>query len=273
MCYKGQMNPRHNNQIDRAISILDKSPVVAIFSQDRDALFHFRKTERIVAALYLITSILSDSEPIKYEIRGLGTELIREVLSFRILVQDEKKTREISTRVARLLSLLDLAHISDLLPLAHLTSLKRELVVFIEAIEKRGSSGLVALQSSVIPESFFDSPLPANAHKGQSMSFKDVLNDRKEIQKKSVFYDDLNTTSHKGHFSRSRAIQDGRKVRITALLREKGNVSIRDISEVIRDCSTKSIQRLLSELVKGGVLKTEGEKRWTRYILKGEQKV
>ncbi len=71
-----------------------------------------------------------------------------------------------------------------------------------------------------------------------------------------------------------RAIQDGRKGRILALLRDKGSIVIKDISSVIRDCSTKSIQRLLSDLVQAGVLKTEGEKRWTRYTLKkDEQKV
>lgn len=262
------MNQRHNNQIERAIIILDKSPSLAIFSNQKDLLFQFRKTERIVAALYIVTSILSDREPIKYEIRGLGTELVREVLSFRILPQDEKKTREVTTRVARLISLLDLAHISGLLPLAHFASLKRELIVFFEAIEKRGSSGLVSLQSSVIPESFFNSPLPRDVGKGQSMSFKNVHYEGGESQKKSVLYEARDSTSPKGQFSRSLAIQNGRKSRIMALLREKGRVSIKDISEVIRDCSTKSIQRLLSDLVRVGVLQTEGEKRWTRYTLK-----
>ncbi len=242
------MNQRHNNQIERAITILDKSPVVAIFAHHKDLLFQFRKTERIVAALYIITSILSDREPIRYEIRSLGTELIREVLSFRILPRDEKKTREVATRIARLVSLLDLADISDLLPSTHFSSLKRELVLLLATIEKGESEE-------------------------EPMSFRDVLYGSKEKQKEDVLDGGLAPVASKGRFSRSSAIQDGRKSRILALLQEKGSVVVKDISEVIRDCSTKSIQRLLSDLVRAEILKTEGEKRWTRYTLKGGQKV
>lgn len=267
------MSHKPNNQVERAITILDKSPVVAVFSRHKDLLFHFRKTERIVAALYIITSTLSDREPIKYEMRALATELIREVLSLRILSQDEKKTREVTTLIARLVSLFDLADISDLLPSAHLSPLKKELILLLESIERRGSGGLVSLQSSMIPESFFDSPSLFNTSKGHPVSSKNVLYDSKERQKESVLDGDLNPSSPKGRLSRATAIRDGRKSRILALLREKGSIVIKDISSVIRDCSKKSLQRLLSDLVQVGVLQVEGEKRWTRYTLKSGQKV
>jgi hypothetical protein len=41
--------------------------------------------------------------------------------------------------------------------------------------------------------------------------------------------------------------------------------SIKDISSQIQDCSEKTIQRLLIDMVTEGVLHKEGERRWSRY--------
>ena len=54
---------------------------------------------------------------------------------------------------------------------------------------------------------------------------------------------------------------------IIALLKKKRDLMIKDISPLISDCSEKTIQRELQDLVKQGVLKKTGEKRWTKYSL------
>ncbi len=45
-------------------------------------------------------------------------------------------------------------------------------------------------------------------------------------------------------------------------------MTIKDFSTYIKDCSEKTIQRQLLDLVKDGVLKKDGERRWSRYSLK-----
>ncbi len=57
-----------------------------------------------------------------------------------------------------------------------------------------------------------------------------------------------------------------RRENILALIQEKGRVSIKDISVRIKNCSEKTIQRELSALIREGVLKKEGERRWSTYI-------
>ena len=54
---------------------------------------------------------------------------------------------------------------------------------------------------------------------------------------------------------------------VIAIVKEKGNVTIRDISSVIKDCSEKTLQRTLLALVEKGTLTKEGERRWSTYRL------
>jgi hypothetical protein len=61
-----------------------------------------------------------------------------------------------------------------------------------------------------------------------------------------------------------------RQATIIALMKRRKEVMIKDISSVIHDCSEKTIQRELQELVDRGVLVKEGERRWTRYRLSNE---
>jgi len=54
---------------------------------------------------------------------------------------------------------------------------------------------------------------------------------------------------------------------ILGIIKEIGESSIKDISDNIRDCSEKTIQRELNTLIYDGVLKKIGERRWSKYIL------
>lgn len=58
-----------------------------------------------------------------------------------------------------------------------------------------------------------------------------------------------------------------RKDRIRTILQEKGQVSIKDISDIIKDVSEKSIQRDLNELIESGAIVRIGERRWSTYKL------
>ncbi len=65
----------------------------------------------------------------------------------------------------------------------------------------------------------------------------------------------------------SGGISDRQQVIINEL-RSKGQLTVKDLAEKIKDCSEKTIQRELLSLVGSGVLKKEGERRWSRYSVK-----
>lgn len=64
----------------------------------------------------------------------------------------------------------------------------------------------------------------------------------------------------------SGALSD-RQLVIIKEIRLKGQLTIRDLVDKITGCSEKTIQRDLLALVENGVLKKEGERRWSKYSI------
>jgi len=62
------------------------------------------------------------------------------------------------------------------------------------------------------------------------------------------------------------SIED-RESKIIEIVKVKEKVSIKDILDAVPGVGEKTIQRALISLVTRGVLKKEGERRWSRYAL------
>jgi hypothetical protein len=58
-----------------------------------------------------------------------------------------------------------------------------------------------------------------------------------------------------------------RKTQIISIIKEKGEVTIKDISSLIKDCSEKTIQRELMSLLNERQIKRTGDRRWSRYSI------
>ncbi len=56
-----------------------------------------------------------------------------------------------------------------------------------------------------------------------------------------------------------------RRARILTVIKDKGEVTIKDIADIVTDVSEKTIQRELIDLIKDGVIVRKGERRWSRY--------
>jgi len=303
------MNPRRYSQIDRALQILDKSGSVDILKEDHYLLFLFKKTERIVAALYVITGVFPDAEPLKWSIRECGTTCIKHTLSFkeRSTAHSKEFPSDTLSELARLISLLDLAHIADLMSPMNFSLVKREVETIFATIEGRWRISSSSASPPSFDESFFgvtrsifsdtrskkDEASPATPRtftpkerKGGALlhSFADF-----EVLKK-------NQHSHKGHEEIKDSVSYGkreaenqkaqtitdkihekhkhsddtkeeRKRIILSILKEKKSAMIRDFSSTITGCSEKTIQRLLNNMVRDTVLKRVGDRRWSRYSI------
>jgi len=59
--------------------------------------------------------------------------------------------------------------------------------------------------------------------------------------------------------------KEERSNKIIALIKDKKEISIKDISTTLTDCSEKTIQRELNSLISKGQIKKSGSKRWSRY--------
>jgi hypothetical protein len=58
---------------------------------------------------------------------------------------------------------------------------------------------------------------------------------------------------------------EDRRSRILSVLKAQPGVSIKDIVDTVKDCSEKTIQRELNALIKDGLVRREGERRWSKY--------
>jgi hypothetical protein len=58
-----------------------------------------------------------------------------------------------------------------------------------------------------------------------------------------------------------------RRERILGIIRDKGQVTIKDVSTAITDVSEKTIQRELMSLISDGSIVKEGERRWSKYSI------
>ena len=61
--------------------------------------------------------------------------------------------------------------------------------------------------------------------------------------------------------------ESDRRERIKVVLSAKGEATIKDISDIITDVSSKTIQRELNAMIEDSVIKRQGERRWSKYSL------
>ncbi len=58
-----------------------------------------------------------------------------------------------------------------------------------------------------------------------------------------------------------------RRTRIRTIVEAKGEASIKDISEIITDCSEKTVQREINTMIADNIIQRHGERRWSKYSI------
>jgi hypothetical protein len=110
-----------------------------------------------------------------------------------------------------------------------------------------------------------------DTHKGHTGTSEDVL-----YEKTLSFTKRTQSVPPKMSFKRlieSRVKQKkDRMQNIVAVLRQQNSATVKDFSNFVKGCGGKTIQRLLIEMVKMGVLKKIGIRRWSHYSLADEKK-
>lgn len=76
------------------------------------------------------------------------------------------------------------------------------------------------------------------------------------------------TTNSIGHSKGHKNVidKDNRKKVILRYIQSKADVRLSDILIFVGNCSEKTIQRELNDLIEGGFIRKQGERRWSRYF-------
>ncbi len=215
-----------------------------------------QKFQKIVSALYLVTNHIKDSDTMKWEIREEGVALISSVMlidsAYSVEQNHAKSLLKISS--LKVVSLLNICANISLISGVNASIIISELETQTKLLLKDNSEA--GLPGYILSESFFATDSDIKDNKGQDITGLDGRLENNTIQ--TQYLSTTKTSADK---------QLIRKDRIMALLKQSSNLTIKDFTSVIKDCSEKTIQRELIALVKSGVVKRVGERRWSTYSL------
>lgn len=222
-----------------------------------------KKPENIASAVYLITSFFNDQEPLKWKLRALASELVPLALSIgeTIFREREAVISETKNTAMKIAGLFSVAKNVGLISSDNHDLMQTEISRYVESLGK--PTDISELINSNYP--VLKAPEIRENTVGKGLiEIKDKTNFSTEekftqpVIKKDKSLKEFGAVSVK---------KNNRQSIIISILKRKKEIMIKDVTPLINGCSEKTIQRELSEMVRSGVLKKSGEKRWSRYSL------
>lgn len=228
-------------------SVLDSSLVLSNILDNKRLFFVLKKTEKITSALYLVLSFSGENDPLTKKLRLEGVLLLSRVAE---LSQGARSSavQVLAGQIAKLTSLIEVARFSGLISEMNASVLIREY-------------GLLHTLLVEGQTSFYE----------KSAQIKDLVKDNEESMHGAVnrtVQANTKTDVKRQEANKGQNIRHSdRQETILKLVREKGRVTVKDVADVIRECSEKTLQRELVSLVSSGKLRREGERRWSSYVV------
>lgn len=228
----------------------------------------FKKTEKIIAALYLITDLISDTEPAKWQLRKGALSLLSDMLTLRQkpFSQTGSFVPAVAGQIFEIISLIKILSVAGLVSGMNFSVIHKELVGLIGNIESINvesvSTGSILLspdffsvpQPTIPPPSHFSSGIFSNTNNAQSAGKGQY---RTDIGQKDSAQSPLKKDN----------LKDTRRDKILSMLKTGKPLGIKDFSHEIKDCSEKTLQRELLAMVESSQIKKTGERRWSVYSL------
>ena len=257
----------------------DPGPGLGISVKDSNSTpVSYNKTNKLITALYMVTDIMDKDEPIRNKLRTLGTNLISDMHYAPV---------KALPKISEIMSFLDIAGVVNLISEMNLKILQNEFFELKKAIEEVIPIPKPAYSEQSLSELFRPDFVLPSAHYQDAQKIDPARpGTRIGVQKGSTLLRAIkdmkmsNTRPTEGRQSFGRGRQNGdhgllkgqRQEAIRLIIKNTQNgATITDIKfkatgELAR-CGDKTLQRELITMVKNGVLKKTGEKRWSRYFL------
>lgn len=262
----------------------------------------YKKTQKLVTAVYMVTECLNDTEQLKDSLRKISLSLLHKMARVDSLTSVKTHQALLSVQVdtQELLALLEIGSTVGLVGSMNSSILMREFTLLSTEINQlltentKASFTLPMFKSQQLEriviskdrEQLFDENqisvgevalrTYASLSKGQ-IQYKRQDNEfnkgQKEVEQILEDHEPKGQSLKDKVVGQSKkfelAIKNERRNSILQILKDKEYITVKDVSEIIKNCSEKTLQRELLSLVANGVLKKEGDKRWSRYALKG----
>ena len=248
--------------MNQEINNIDSWRTLGFFKGQDHLTFTFKKAEKITAALYLVSSLLKDNEPLKWEIREKAVSLISTTIALNSIEPSDKNAllQALFSVFLETLTLLNISLLAGLVSEMNYSVLKKEIDQVVALLKEKVTED-TARAGYILSDSFFRTDFKPDSNSQGQLSLNNTNNVLEGLHK---------SNENKGKREKMPVIKDkkdDRKTIITDLLRKQSNLTIKDFARVISGCSEKTIQRELLDLVQKGIVKKEGERRWSTYSL------
>jgi hypothetical protein len=240
------------------------------------------KSDKITAALHMVTDCIEDNEPIRFRLRTLAVELASDV---HALIHAPSRDRgfifsDLELLATEIMSFLSIARSIRMISDMNADILLRELTTNTERMRTWTETGFYESEEAGPAVT----PIAFSLNEGHFKTEQKFSSDSQTNLPVKIAKPVQEISHHKGHMEQLKeknikktVAEDSRKFEfamklnrrnaILKIIKDKKEVTIKDISLIIADCSEKTIQRELINLVSEGVLKKVGEKRWSKYML------
>lgn len=266
-------NMRHENLVPLSVKTIEKIGLL----KKTGNLVLYKKSERICAATFVVSDSIA-SESLRERVRAEALNMftgVRDAIARRGSVFPGDADR-LALSALSLASVLELACRIGEITESNYSLMRQECVRLAESLVETAARVPDVLDPRVLDSGVRDGELGAAATPAPRRVRFDVEPPRapdvpykghvKDIKREEKAVMSFKGSARELLASLGGSIED-RESKIIEVVKAKGKVSIKDISEAMPETGEKTIQRALISLVTRGVLKKEGERRWSRYAL------
>ena len=260
----------------------DSSPGPSLFIKDAPISISYKKTNKLITALYMVTDVMDAGEPLRMKLRTLGTGIISDMYF---------TPANVCQKVSEIMSFLDIVLAMNLVSEMNCNILRKEFQELDQSVrdllgqkEGREQVDLAAfLQDKTVPgtkkyRSIGHRPARLGVQSGATLM--KALSDSKFLSsvKKSDNPEGGSSMSDRNNpevynFDLFKKQRRDNILNIVKVI--EGGAAIKDIKDKVAgtpdqypflvSCGEKTLQRELVAMVKDGILSKKGEKRWSRY--------
>lgn len=239
--------------------VLEKSIFNNIFEKDIKRVFIYKKSERLAKALHLIIPAFTESVSLRNRIDAIAIGLV----DAAVLPPLSARTA-LSRELLALSSMLSIARSAGFLSAMNADLIAREAQILLQEVAAYEEPRLFLDEAPTLSNIAKHAPRQETPGAQQAlapMSHKQIA--RATPARTAT---DKGQSQTKDTREPKEYLKDRRNA-VIAVIREKRQVSIKDISTHIRGVSEKTIQRELAMLISEGVVEKHGERRWSIYSL------
>lgn len=228
----------------------------------------YRRAERLVAGLHLLTSHVPSEEPVRQIIRKKAVQLLSNILDLRDEMRGTSsvKTRTVQASIRELISLVRVLTISGFISFQNAD-------VVIESLDELGNFLHASRRSSLSEDIVLSREdlleIQPIAHQKKKVATITrtigVLSDKKSEEESLSDVKDTTSNQTPGHNRTDTVTVRGQN--ILDVLGAGGELGIKDVCAHFPEYSEKMVQRELASLVSANKVRKIGLKRWSRYSL------